>query len=321
MASVPNTSNKPDAAPASPQFLRLPGQGPLEELAQFGNAVWNCQPIAQQTLTGAPEERWLAPGPVQHARVGRFQVARSKHYLFACAEVPIELREMRSQTAQVYRELMALVRGSRYPQLLRFWNYVPQINRGEGDEELYRQFCWGRAEALSLEDSALPAATAIGCKDPTLRISVLTATPTISVVHLENPRQVSAYHYPRQYGPRSPSFARATRVTCGDQSLLLLSGTASIVSHETRHPGDLGAQLQETQRNIASLLAVAAEGREARPELLRVYLRNPKDLNAALDHFSAAFPGYEPPAVVQGDICREPLVVEIDGAFALTEAA
>ncbi len=289
----------------------------IDNLFHFGDAYWNAQPIAQEPLSAPVEERWVAPGPIHTARIGRFMVTRSPDYLFVCTEVPVTRRSMREQTMLIYRELMALIEGSQHRQLLRFWNYVPWINEGQGDHEVYRQFCWGRAEALSLDNAALPAATAIGSADGVLRISALTASPRVSVTHIENPRQVSAYHYPREYGPRSPSFARATRVSFQGDTLLLLSGTASIVSHETRHPHNLAAQTAETHRNIQSLLAVATGGDGFHTELLRVYLRTPEQLNEALTCYQKTFEGFPPPCVVQGDICREALVVEMDGVFRL----
>ena len=78
---------------------------------------------------------------------------------------------------------------------------------------------------------------------------------------LENPRQVAAYRYPRQYGPQSPTFARAMLPPAGSDMPLLLSGTASVVGHETRHPGDVLAQLDETFANLDSLLDIASLGR------------------------------------------------------------
>lgn len=300
---------------STPVFVRLPGRGATEELMHFGDDQWHAQPIAQEPLTAPVAEHWLVPGPVHHTSIGRFRVARSPDYLFACAEVPVQSQDMRAQTLQVYRELMALIHGSKHQQLLRFWNFVPNINQGADDNEVYRQFCWGRAEAMPLADGALPAATAIGSADDTLRISVLSASPRIEVEHLENPRQVSAYRYPRQYGPRSPSFARATRVSFQGDAMLLLSGTASIVSHETKHPEDLSEQTAETHRNIQSLMQVAANGGLCEPEVIRLYLRRPEQLSLALQAYQRAFDMFPEPAVVQGDICRSALLMEIDGAF------
>ena len=73
---------------------------------------------------------------------------------------------------------------------------------------------------------------------------------------VENPRQVSAYRYPRQYGPQAPSFARAM-LPPSQAMPLLLSGTASVVGHESKHHDCVESQLAETFANFDSLIAAA----------------------------------------------------------------
>ena len=101
--------------------------------------------------------------------------------------------------------------------------------------ERYRQFNIGRQDAfLDSHRGAtgnVPAASAIGLAGGPLSVAFLAgATPALAV---ENPRQVSAYLYPADYGPRSPTFSRAVRATLSGQEALFVSGTASIVGHRT----------------------------------------------------------------------------------------
>jgi len=154
-----------------------------------------------------------------------------------------------------------------------------------------------------------------------MRIFLLTGSrPGINI---ENPRQVSAYRYPRIYGPRSPSFARATALPQPDgQMLLMISGTASVVGHETLHEGDLIAQLDEIERNLRALLGESA-ARLARPglktfgpdALLRAYVRYRDDWPAVRDHLARAWPGVSVVGL-EGDICRTDLLVEIEAVCA-----
>lgn len=303
------------AAPGSTQNWDAQAWGTL---ARFDLADHNDQSaIAQQPLLDCGVERWLAAGPVSSHTDGRFTVRRSAHYQFASAAVAVTDDTMRRTSESLYQELLALTADSSYPQLVRFWNYVPAINRGAEDEEVYRQFCWGRAEAFaSLSEQALPAATAIGSADGVLRVSLLSAAPEVTVQHLENPRQVSAYHYPRQYGPRSPSFARATQISMGSDALLLLSGTSSIVAHETRHAHNLCQQTAETRRNINELVGTSDCAERLQPLLLRFYLRDPAALADAKAAYQAHFGDWPSAAYLQGDICRAALLMEIDGVFA-----
>ena len=138
-------------------------------------------------------------------------------------------------------------------------------------------------------------------------------------MNIENPRQVSAYRYPRRYGPRSPSFARATAVAGPDGStLLMISGTASVVGHRTLHEGDVDAQLEEVIRNLETLLSESASqlGRPGLAEfdeasLLRVYLRHAEDWPAIERRLRQRWPGVHL-AGLRGDVCRADLLVEIE---------
>jgi chorismate lyase / 3-hydroxybenzoate synthase len=99
----------------------------------------------------------------------------------------------------------------------------------------------------------------------------------------------------------SPGFARATRAADGT---LLISGTASIVGHESRHAGDVREQLEEIVRNLAALEARA-------PRLLKVYLRDSALVDAIEERLREVYPG-SAPLFLAGDICRKELAVEIE---------
>ena len=199
------------------------------------------------------------------------------------------------------------------------WNFLERITEGEGDAERYRHFNTGRAKALELKhefERQLPAATAIGTPEGGLVIYFM-ASREAPGVQVENPRQVSAFHYPRQYGPKSPSFSRATRVEWADGSDLLVSGTASVVGHETRHAGDLPAQLHETFTNLDALVAEATQQRGGglyAPHSFKLYLNAPAALPTLLPLMQARF-GDVPITCLAADICRRDLALEIEGIY------
>ena len=134
---------------------------------------------------------------------------------------------------------------------------------------------------------------------------------------VENPRQVSAFHYPSLYGPRSPTFSRAALAHPPGQEILFVSGTASIVGHQTVHPGNVRAQTAECLDNIEAVLAeaagVARSGRFAPGDLgYRAYVRHPADL-AAVRQVVMQRLCDAPVVYVQADVCRADLLVEIEG--------
>lgn len=256
-------------------------------------------------------------------------------FVTACIPIP-DLSAIRQLTFELYQELLDTTLALGTPRLVRIWNYIPDINSGDGDNECYRQFCWGRADAL--EGITLPAATGIGSRDGYLRISALCTGPadsakSLGIRHIENPRQLSAYRYPKDYGPRSPSFARATLVSPPEgvtaASLLLVSGTSSIVDHQTLHAGDIAAQTAESLRNIQALFkSVDSEPVTKRkpesmeltdpvPLSLRYYLRQDSDLALARSSWTANAGHWPSPVWYEGDICRSDLSMEIEGVFSV----
>ena len=131
---------------------------------------------------------------------------------------------------------------------------------------------------------------------------------------------MSAYRYPRQYGPQPPSFARAMLPPGADMPLLL-SGTASIVGHESRHHDCIESQLAETFANFESLIKAAGT---VRPELaqgfgtqsrLKVYVRDAQALPVIEQALAAHLDPSVPRMLLHAAICRRELRVEIDGVL------
>ena len=131
----------------------------------------------------------------------------------------------------------------------------------------------------------------------------------------ENPRQMSAWRYPRQYGIKAPTFARATRAPTA-RPQVYISGTAAIVGHASHHHDDLAAQIVETLANIDSVLAaaqIAPAERFGAGAVLKVYVRRAEDVEAANELLRDKLPELAGALLLQGDVCRSELLIEIDG--------
>lgn len=214
---------------------------------------------------------------------------------------------------QAYRSLISLTAEQGTPHLIRTWNYLPDINQQQNRQERYQTFCVGRYRACAEDESfeeQLPAATAIGTHSKGFLVYFLASkTPGLPI---ENPRQISAFRYPTQYGPKSPSFSRAMlKEWCSDQSDLYISGTASVVGHETHHLNDGREQLNETIRNINQLLMIAKSVKKI--SLLKIYLRKSDDLAQIEEQISRLLGEATPRIYLHADICRQELLLEIDG--------
>ncbi|MBW3550847.1 MAG: pteridine-dependent deoxygenase, partial [Proteobacteria bacterium] len=167
--------------------------------------------------------------------------------------------------------------------------------------------------------ATLPAATAIGRVDGARRLQIYWLASRAPGTPLENPRQLSAYRYPRQYGPQPPSFARAMLPPSGSAMPLLLSGTAAIVGHQSRHAESVQTQLAETFANFDSLLAAAHARRPGLPAQfgpgarLKVYVRDQEELDTVARLLDARLGADVPRIVLHAAVCRRELRVEIDG--------
>ena len=262
-------------------------------------------------------EIWRGVGPVRCGREGELAWSTDGEHLFFAIEVDEAAHDgIEAAAEHAYRTICAFVGGSATPHFLRLWNYLDAINVGDGDEERYRQFCAGRARGMDARmHASYPAATAIGRRDGQRVLQVYGLAARVGGHAIENPRQVSAWRYPRQYGPTAPTFARGMRSA---DAQLLISGTAAVVGHASRHDDDLAAQVAETLENLRSLLAQAG-AREAlgARSLLKAYVRHPADADSVATALRAALPALGDLLVLAGDICRGELLVEIDGVHAL----
>ncbi|RQS75097.1 endoribonuclease L-PSP [Burkholderia sp. Bp8963] len=236
-------------------------------------------------------------------------------------------------THDAYRALFDVLDTLGMPHPLRIWNTVPAINAEQFGIERYRQFNVGRQRAFDACRRALtggvPAACALGSVVPVAGDSPPAAPLAIHFLAsrtpadpIENPRQVSAYHYPAQYGPRAPTFARAAAwADAAAAPVLFVSGTASIVGHRTVHPGDVVAQTRETIANLAAVLEQAARQGHGPFSLAdlsyRVYVRDAGDA-AALAAIERVLRDAAGPDVrslyVHADVCRADLLIEIEAS-------
>ncbi|HTX24800.1 MAG TPA: hypothetical protein VMD03_09095 [Steroidobacteraceae bacterium] len=262
-------------------------------------------------------ELWRAAGPVVTGRDGAVRFAADAEHLAGVIE--LDEREhggLAASAERAYETIRRFQSQSPHPHLLRAWNYLDGINRGSADEERYKQFCLGRARGLGAGlPLRYPAATAVGRRDGEPRLQVFWLASRYPGAPLENPRQVSAYRYPRRYGPAAPSFARAMLVS---QRLLMISGTASIVGHASHHPGCLTAQIDECIANLESVLAHANALRPGTSHgwgersLFKIYLRERDAAGETAAHLAERLPRGARYLILEADICRSELLIEIE---------
>lgn len=276
-------------------------------------------------------EVWHGNGQLAQGQRDTIHYRHNDDVLFGVIALPETIFEadtgktpLQQATESAYRQVFALLDTLRYPHPIRFWNYIADINTHSFGLERYRQFNLGRQDAFLAHGrdvmGNVPAACALGSARGPLTIAFLAGrTAPLSI---ENPRQTSAYRYPKEYGPRSPTFSRASLVHLGQDQVLFISGTASVVGHATLHPADVVAQTRETMANIKAVLTEAnrltgRSGFDLAGLHYRVYVRHPADLAQIRAELTRCV-GSAPKAVyLQADVCRSDLLLEIEATAAL----
>ncbi len=273
-------------------------------------------------------EVWKSPEPVKTKSVGDLLLSWNSQLLFGFIQLnEADFDNLVEASESAYQQILsALNQHPTHSKLLRMWNYFSSINDDSSGLERYREFCLGRQNALDQFDNfpySPPAATAIGTSNGDLQIYFIASHD--AGMQLENPRQTSAFLYPKKYGEVSPSFSRATYKRWDEQSdHLYISGTTSIVGSKSQHVDDATQQLKETLNNVEALVQHGFDTLDLSIQTLeelshlKVYLRDASLLPLAKALLEKRFSNAkQSPTILylQGDVCRADLLVEIEAGF------
>lgn len=252
--------------------------------------------------------------------------------------VPDHPEGVYAQTSMAIQRMQDALKGanSGLEYAVRTWFYLGDITETELQTQRYMELNRARTDFYNpiqfhsnllcpeIPRGIYPASTGIGMWDRSLAASCLTLQTErtdLRLIALENPQQTPAYAYHPRYSPQSPKFSRAMALVAGKYITTWISGTASIVDSESKHPNDAARQTEQTIDNIEKLISAenfAFHGvRRAGAGLqevakLRVYVKRLEDFSTIQQICSARF-GAVPTVYVLADVCRPELLVEIEG--------
>ncbi|MDR2968151.1 MAG: endoribonuclease L-PSP [Tannerellaceae bacterium] len=231
----------------------------------------------------------------------------------------VGMDSIREQSDTVFEEIGEVLAKENMPvnQIIRQWNYVEQITALEGNDQHYQSFNNSRSRFYAKEKwpHGYPAATGIGANLGGVLVdfdAVKFKATDAFATPIDNKLQVAAHAYSDQVLESAdclkttPKFERAKSMTFGERRLVYISGTAAIRGENSLKGVGLEKQLQITMENIAELTG------EAKPVLLRVYLKYPEDYEDAarlMDSYRLQIPI----SYMWADVCREELLIEIEG--------
>lgn len=273
---------------------------PASVIAQApeGHVALEATVLTADNVTVARDPRYtLATGPgVRQLHVGGIECEGTNPR--TCARKALNTLE-----AILRREDMT------FGHVVRQWNYIEKMLDIRDGHQAYQDFNDIRASVYSRArfPAGYPAATGIGQAAGGVAVECIAVdAPGVTIEPISNPRQTDAHHYsPGQLvgaSAATPKFERAKRV----DEVTFVSGTAAIVGERTVHVGDVAAQTKTTIDNIAALLG-------DRPLTdLRAYVKHGEDIPTVRRLCEAAF-GPIPALYVRADICRDDLLVELEG--------
>jgi chorismate lyase/3-hydroxybenzoate synthase len=275
--------------------------------------------VALPVLAGSGAETVLAEAAEPAVREGFTLYGRGP--LLAGYSVEAQGMGLEAAAEDLYRRLFSVTAGL---HLYRIWNYVPQINAFTGGMENYQSFCRGRSLAFEGRfgdgfQRMLPSASAVGMESGPLAVAFLAGRG--EPVHFENPRQTPAFKYPAKYGPRPPSFSRATAVNSGRERQVFISGTAAIRGHASVADHDLDGQIGCTLENLdlighATGVGAALGGAADWRRTFKIFLRHAADLKAAQTRLDRDLLRQgDTVSYMRADICRSDLLVEIEATL------
>lgn len=218
--------------------------------------------------------------------------------------------------------------------IVRQWNYIEGITMTDGGRQHYQEFNDARSRFYNTVrwENSYPAATGIGtsCGGVIVDVDAIMNTGCkMKVAALNNSLQVPAHAYSQVvlYGAEdrscneksTPKFERA-KVIFNETGLhIYISGTAAIRGEKSLNETSAGEQTLITLENIEHLISpssLTVTGEEitdhARICSLRVYLKDECDFAQCREIISNRYPGI-PAVYLKADICRDELLVEIEG--------
>lgn len=240
--------------------------------------------------------------------------------------------DLQEATTGAYRAVFAETADR---NLVRVWNFIPGLLEPVDDaDQRYKVFNSGRFDAFRERfpdpaefDANIPTASGVGTANDDLEIHALASTAR--GVPIGNPRQVESYRYSPRFGTVPPCFARATAVDWpapGGSRRLLVGGTASVRGEETMFAGDLELQADETFVNLAAVIAsglgmndsdfsdpTLRAGLLGRFRHVRTYYPACVDRRRIADIVARALPATVQVELAEADLCRGPLLIEIEG--------
>lgn len=234
-----------------------------------------------------------------------------------------------AQAETIFARMSEILRaeGVEINDIVRQWNYIERITHMDANGQHYQLFNDARSSFYNQcqWSNGYPAATGIGAQAggvvvvfDAIKSSEQCSTP------IDNPLQISAHAYSQQVLINSidthkttPKFERARHID-GNEPIIHISGTAAIRG-EASCEQDIIGQTALTMENIDFLTSVENQGAngvkqpcEMEYATSRIYIKHRNNLQQVSEWMAEHYPT-TPALYLWADICRDELLIEIEG--------
>jgi enamine deaminase RidA (YjgF/YER057c/UK114 family) len=225
-----------------------------------------------------------------------------------------------------------------FSDIVRQWNYIEKITAINADEDglkqNYQLFNNVRSKYYETADFkyGYPAATGIGMDTGGVIVDFIAVkgSKNVSIIPIKNPLQIDAHKYSpkvlvgnsdkKNPSKTSPKFERAKALATNFSKMVFISGTAAILGQDTIKENDITKQTITTINNIHKLISfdnlrdcgLLNATKKKSLSYIRVYVKHKDDIKIVRDICVKYF-GDIPALYLVSDICRENLLVEIEG--------
>ena len=250
----------------------------------------------------------------------------------------LRLNDTRAASELAFDQMKSILSAGKmsFDHIVRQWNYVGNILSQRDGYQNYQLFNEVRSEYYDLYRSGkgYPAATGVGTLHGGffLDFHALQTVGNTVIVPLGNPDQTNAYEYDQNVlvgmrsngkkGKNPPKFERALLLSSADETILYVSGTASIRGQDTVATDDVAGQTEVTIGNIQKLTDIgrirmlSGISDLGAPRLVssRVYIKRKSDFETVRSVCAGTF-APDVSTFVEADICRDDLLVEIEAEY------
>lgn len=234
------------------------------------------------------------------------------------------------QSKAVFDQVEAILSLENFPvsSIVRQWNYIENISVIENEQQNYQLFNDSRTHFYAKADWRLgyPAATGIGTQSGGVMVEFIAFLGEGLINRpLDNPLQIAAHKYsqgvllgaidPCTRQRTTPKFERGRIVGLADKQTIYISGTAAIRGETSLIADDITEQTRITMENIDYLISPGnypCEGASRSYKMLRIYVKNPVQMEEVRTWMKANYPEVTK-IYICADICREELLIEIEG--------